>query len=155
MIHLLCQEIHAIILKRDCRIMAGYFRLIPALRHPSFTQRKNSVFLCTRICGAGTNLYCLWRESVFNRSVIICAGTENIPRRRCISDRLHSFTGEYRCSDLGSARQRHARCILSGKSRPGRRKELVSLFQPVLQALQRPGRHGFYSFPGLLPGCTG
>mgnify|MGYP006958756290 CR=1 FL=1 len=193
LIHWLCQEIHAIISKKDCRIMAGYFRLIPALRHPSFTQRKNSVFLCTRICGAGTKFaleaiclmkvryflvtiavclmlsvcsgcygtgydrsipamaypsgnvleistgaelnpgtYILWRESVFNRSVIICAGTENILRRRCISDRLHSFTGEYRCSDLGSARQRHARCILSGKSRPGRRKELVSLFRPML-----------------------
>ena len=76
LIHLLCQEIHAIILKRDCRIMAGYFRLIPALRHPSFTQRKNSVFLCTRICGAGTKFaleaICLMKVRYFLVTIAVC-----------------------------------------------------------------------------------
>ena len=76
LIHLLCQEIHAIISKRDCRIMAGYFRLIPALRHPSFTQRKNSVFLCTRICGAGTKFaleaICLMKVRYFLVTIAVC-----------------------------------------------------------------------------------
>ena len=56
--------------------MAGYFRLIPALRHPSFTQRKNSVFLCTRICGAGTKFaleaICLMKVRYFLVAIAVC-----------------------------------------------------------------------------------
>lgn len=56
--------------------MAGYFRLIPALRHPSFTQRKNSVFLCTRICGAGTKFaleaICLMKVRYFLVTIAVC-----------------------------------------------------------------------------------
>lgn len=52
------------------------FQAYTVLRHPSFTQRKNSVFLCTRICGAGTKFaletICLMKVRYFLVAIAVC-----------------------------------------------------------------------------------